>query len=96
MVWSEILEILVMAVVGILGMPLTQWLKVRLGWQDLAVRILTVSVATVLAVVELFLMGDLSLEMFTLGNFTNVFTAIFTVAAIWFGVLKEGKRLKEN
>lgn len=95
MSWSEILETLVMLLVGLAGMPLTQWLKKKLGWQDLAVRFLAVTVAVGLGILELFLMGDLTFDMLTWANFANVFTAVFTVATIWFGLLKEGKRLKE-
>jgi hypothetical protein len=90
MSWSEIIEVLVMLVIGLLGMPLTAWLKARLKWSDLYAFVLTAAVAVVLSFAELFLMGDLSIRMFTLENFGNVFTAVFTVSQIWFRILKEG------
>jgi len=90
MSWSEIIEVLVMLVIGLLGMPLTAWLKARLKWSNLYALVLTSVVAVVLSFAELFLMGDLSLDMFTLANFGNVFTAIFTVSQIWFRILKDG------
>lgn len=95
MSWSEILEVLVMLVIGLLGMPLTAWLKARLRWSDLYAFVLTAVVAVVLSFAELFLMGDLSIRMFTLENFGNVFTAVFTVSQIWFRILKEGSIKKD-
>ena len=96
MEWSAVsLEQIVVLVIGLLGMPLTQWLKLKLGWEDLYVRILVIAVSVVLAFGNLFLMGSLTWEMLTLQNFANVFGLIYTAAAIWYGMLKEVRKARE-
>jgi len=89
--WAEILKYVVMGLLGLLGSPLIDWLKNKLGIQDRLAVLLTGVVATVLAFAELFLAGSLTLEMFTLENFAVAFTAVYTAAQVWFGLLKDRK-----
>ena len=92
MEWSGSLEQIVAVLISVLGMPLIQWLKAKLGWEDLYVRFLVIVVAGGLAFVDLFLMGSLTWEMLTLANFANVFAMVYAAATIWYGFLKEVKR----
>lgn len=89
------IEQVVLLVIGLLGMPLTQWLKSKLGWEDLYVRFLVIGVSVVLAFVDLFIMGSLTWTMLTLQNFANVFGLVFAGASIWYGMLKEVRRARE-
>jgi hypothetical protein len=88
----EILLTIVMIAVGLMGMPLTQWLKQKLGWEDIYAQLLSGAVAVVLAFAELFLAGDLTWDMLTLANLAAVFTAVYTVASFWYGILKEARK----
>lgn len=88
----EILLTVLMIVVGLLGMPLTQWLKQKLNLTDIWAQLLSGAVAVVLAFAELFLAGDLTLDMFTLANFATVFGLVYTVASFWYGILKEARK----
>ena len=90
--WSENFESIVLVVIGLLGMPLTAYLKSKLNWSDLYALLLTGAVAFGLAALNLFLAGDLTVEMFTLQNFAEVFGMIFTAATVWYRLLKEGRK----
>ena len=89
MSWSEIFNYVVMTVLALLGSPLISWIKNKLGWEDRWAVLVAGVVATGLAFAELFLAGSLTLEMFTLENFAVAFTAVYTVAQVWFGLFKE-------
>ena len=90
--WSQILNYVIMTLLGLLGgKPLIDWLKEKLGWEDLYVAILAAVVAVVVAVAELFLAGELSLEMFTLENFAIAWTAVYSASQAWYSVFKDRK-----
>jgi len=90
--WNESFEGLVMLLIGALGMPLTAYLKTKLNWSDLYALLLAGAVAFALAAANLFIAGDLTIEMFTLQNFAEVFGMIFSAATIWYRLLKEGRK----
>jgi len=71
----------------LLGMPLTQWLKVKLNLKDKWALVLAGTVALVLALVQVFVQGDLSLSSFTLEQFSASFGVIFAVAVYWYRLL---------
>lgn len=85
---------LVTTVLIFLGMPLTQWLKKRLGLEDLWAFGLTALVATVLAIADLAVQGRLTPDLLTVQNFGMAFSMVFTVSQIWYRLLKE-KKIKE-
>jgi len=96
--WRGIFEWAIGITILLLGAPIVQYLKNALGLKDNLALLLTGLVAVVLAVAELFLAGVMSFSSFTLENFPLAFTAVFTVATIYFKLLKEsdsvfGKRL---
>ena len=88
---SEIFNYVVMGVLSLLGSPLIGWLKSKLGLEDRWAVVLAGAVSVVLAIAELFIAGSLTLEMFTVENFAVAFTAVYTVAQVWFGLFKDRK-----
>ncbi|RMD57937.1 hypothetical protein D6833_13410 [Candidatus Parcubacteria bacterium] len=88
----ETLVSIVTAVLTFLGMPLTQWLKKRLGWEDFWAFGLTALVATALAIADLAIQGKLTPDLLTVQNFGVAFSMIFTVSQVWYRLLKETQR----
>ena len=87
--WSEVLNYVIMVLLGLLGgKPLVDWLKEKLGWEDIYVVILTGAVAAVVAIAELFLAGSLTLEMFTLENFAVVWSLVYSASQVWYSIFK--------
>ena len=93
MEWHDVFMTVLMLVVGLLGMPITQWLKDQLKLSGTYALLITGTVSAALAVGELFLMGQLTIDSFTVQNFTHAFGLIFSVATVWYRVLQEGKKL---
>ena len=89
--YVEFLKTIVFLVLAFLGMPLTQYLKDKLGWDQQAALLLTGAVAAVLGLAQLFLAGDLTLADFTLENFAAVFGMTFTIAQVWYKLLMFGR-----
>lgn len=71
---------------GILGMPLIQYLKTKLGWSSTKARLLAAAVAALLAIIDQSLAGQLSLSTVVLDNFYEVFTSVFAVATLVYGL----------
>jgi len=86
--WRGIFEWTIGIVLMLLGAPITQWLKNKLGIQDKLALLLTGLVAVVIAIAELFLANVLSFESFTLENFPLAFSAVMTVATFYYHLLK--------
>lgn len=87
--WRTIFTTVIGLVLMLLGAPLSQWFKNILKVQDKMALLLTGLVAVALAFAELFLLGVLGLQSFTLDNFPAAFTAIFTVATFYYHLLKD-------
>jgi hypothetical protein len=86
--WRGILETVIVVVVMLLGAPFTQYLKNALKVKDKLALLLTGIVAVALAFGEMYLSGILNMSAFTLENFPLAFTSIFTVATIYYNLLK--------
>ena len=87
--FGEIFNYVVMGGLGLLGSPLIGWIKKKLGLEARWAVLLAGAVAVVLAFVELFLAGSLTLEMFTLENFAVAFSAVYATSQVWYGLFKE-------
>lgn len=87
--WRNIFTTVIGLIAMLLGAPVTQWLKNVLKVKDKLAVLLTGLVAVILAFAELFLLGMLGLESFTLENFPAAFTAVFTVATFYYHLLKD-------
>jgi len=68
--------------IGWLGMGLTNYLKSKLGWEDKLAVALTALVSLTLAVLQLFVAGQVNPEMFTMANLPGTFGLIFAAATI--------------
>jgi hypothetical protein len=86
--WRDIFTVILGLVVAALGAPITQALKNLLGWTEKAALVLSVVVALGVAVLELFLTGQLTGESFTIANLPQAFFLVYSVTAIYYGLLK--------
>lgn len=86
--WPEIFEWVIGIALLLMGAPLTQFLKNLLSVKDKVAFLLTGLVATVIAILQLFLTDVLSWESFTLVNFPIAFSAVLSVATIYYNLLK--------
>ena len=86
--WRGIFEWGVGIVIMLLGAPITQWIKNGLGVKDKLAFLLTGVVAVAVALAELFLSNALSFSSFSLENFPIAFAVVFSVATIYFNLLK--------
>lgn len=86
--WRDIFTVIIGLVIAALGSPITQALKNLLGWSEKAALVLTVVVAGVIAVLEIFLSGQFNFGDLTMTNFPQVFFMVFSVATIYYGLLK--------
>ena len=72
---------------GMLGVPLVDWLKAKLGWSNGKVVLLVGLVAGVLAALELFIGGQLGFEDFNMDQLAYSLAAIFLAAQVWYKFL---------
>lgn len=92
--WRQVFELVILLAVGLLGSPITQAIKNGLGKlfnitiEERLALALTGVIAAILAVVEMLLSGALNLKEITPGTFPGTFTAVFTVATFYYGLLK--------
>ncbi len=91
--WRQILTVVIGLVVAALGAPISQALKNLLGWSDKAALTLSVVVAMGIAVLELFLTQQLTGASFTLANLPEAFFLVYSVTAIYYGLLKSSDGL---
>lgn len=101
--YREIFTIVLGLLIAALGSPITQFLKNKLGWSEKAGVMVTIVVAGVVALLEIFLSGQLNLGDLTLETFPQVFFMVFSIASIYYGLLKStagffgrGALLKES
>lgn len=93
--WREIFKIVIIAIVALVGSPITQFLKTLLSKilgkpvEDRAALVLSGLVAGLFAVAEMALAGVLDVSSFYLENFPATFFAVFTVATIYYAWMKE-------
>lgn len=81
-------SVIITIVVGLLGAPVTQFIKNATGMEDRYALGLTMVVAFVLAVADMFLSGNLDFAAITVENFPQSFTAVFSVMTIYYAWLK--------
>ena len=96
--WRGIFEWAIGITVMLLGAPITQWIKIKLQVKDKLALLLTAVVAVAVALAELFLSDILSFSSFSLEIFPVAFSVVFSVATIYYQLLKGsdsilGKRL---
>ncbi len=86
--WQDVFKAVIMIVIALAGSPVTQLLKNLLKIQDQAALLLTGVVSAGIAVLELWLSHVLVFDLITVDNFPNAFFMVFSLASIYFGLLK--------
>jgi len=86
--WNTIFKILIFLLMAFLGTSLTQQLKLWLKVEDRVALLLTVLVAAIFSILELFLSHTIGLADFTLERFPQTFMTIFALASIYYGWFK--------
>ncbi len=82
---NQILSWLVM----VAGYPVVHYLKNLWGWKDKAALFIASAVSVVIALVAMFVSGEVTLENFSLANLPGVAAQVFAVATIAFNLLKK-------
>ncbi len=83
-----VFQIIIFLVLAFFGTGLTQILKNYLKIQDRLALFLTVVIAALLSILELFLSQVIGIQDFTLEQFPKTFVTIFTLASIYYGWFK--------
>lgn len=92
--WANVFKFLIILFVAIAGAPFIQWVKIALTKllkkpvQDSLALLITGIVAAVFAVLEMWLSGVLNFKLITLETFPSTFFAVFSVATVYFSLLK--------
>lgn len=71
---------------GLVGVPLTQFLKNQFDLKDKGALSLSAGIAALIAISELLLTHQLDILTITIDNFPNVFGLVFTTATIYYKV----------
>ena len=83
--------LVIAAVSGLLGVPIVQYVKGLLGWEDKKALGLAAIVSLALGLVVVVFGGEFTGADITLENIGAAFTAAFTVATMYFGLFIKGK-----
>lgn len=89
--WRAVFQTILGILVFFLGAPLTQYIKNALNVQDKIALVLTAAVSVVVAIGEVLLSGVLTLSNFTIDTFPFAFTTVFSVATVYYQLLKESE-----
>lgn len=83
------MEALLPVIAGTIGVPVVNWIKNKLGLEDSAALIfVAIPVSAVLAVGAMFLNGQLGIADFSLAQLPATITAVFSVATVIYGLIK--------
>lgn len=86
--WQDVFKTIIFLVIAAAGAPVTQVFKNMFKLEDRWALLLTGGVAAVIAVLEMWLAGVLDFTAITLQNFPTAFFAVFSVATIYYQLLK--------
>lgn len=84
---EELIAFVVQFVIGMIGMPLVDFLKKKLGLESTAALFFAAAGAAVLGIGALFLSGEIGLVDFTWANLPNAFAAAFAAATLAYKLL---------
>lgn len=85
--WSDLFQLVILLVIGLLGVPVTQALKNWLGWKDKAALGLTAGIAFVVAALEVYLSGLVNFAGLGLQDIPGLFGLLFTTATVYYKLL---------
>jgi hypothetical protein len=88
MTTEQLIELFVMLIGGIIGMPITQWLKSKFGVDDTSALALSGAVAGILAVVALFAGGQLGLADFAWERLPATLAVVWSTAVLVYNLLR--------
>lgn len=88
---EQIISTILTLILGLLGMPLTTWLKTKLQWTETYALVLSAALAAALAILQLFLTGFFTGTPPTVANFSAIFWAIWGLAQGFYKLLKYGQ-----
>lgn len=91
MSFADLINAFVTVVLGLLGMPLTTWLKHRFNLADTWALILSAAVAVVLALVQLFGTGYFTGTAISWENFGVIFWAVWGIASAFYKLFRYGQ-----
>lgn len=79
---EQFIELLIMLITGVLGMPVTQWFKSKLGVDGTSALALSLAVSGVLAVFALFVTGALGVSDFTWEALPATLAVVWSTAVL--------------
>lgn len=85
--WNDLFQLVILLAVGLLGVPVTQFLKNWLGWKDKAALGLTAGIAFVVAGLEVYLSGLVNFANLGLQDIPGLFGLLFTTATVYYKLL---------
>jgi len=89
---NEFLMIILSALLGLLGVPFVDWVKIKWGFADGKALLIAGAIAAALGTLQLFLAGEIGFADFSIDNLAYTFSAIFTAAQIFYKLLKYGRK----
>lgn len=89
--YQDVFSLILTGLIVLAGIPLTQWMKQKMGVSDKAAMVLAGLVSGILAVVQLVLEAQLTDADFTVNNLPNVFFLIFGVGQFYYKFFRDNK-----
>ena len=78
---AELIELGVLLLIGVLGMPVMDFIKKKLGLEGMPAMFLVAGLSTAMGLVALFVAGEVGLVDFSLANLPEVAALVFTAAS---------------
>lgn len=89
---QENVLLVITAITGILGVPVTTWLKNAFGWTGNAALGIAVAVSFGLGLVIAFVNGQITGALVDPKQVVDAFGVVFATATVLFKLLNEGKK----
>ena len=86
--WRDVLQFLITLLIGLIGVPITQAFKNYFHFEDKPAIILTAVIAGLLALLEVWLSGQVVFASLTVRNFPEFFGLIFAIGTIYYHLMK--------
>lgn len=91
---TELIVTVILIVTGLIGMPIINALKEKMGLSGNAALALASAVSIILAVLVTLLSGQFATVDWSLPSLVNAATVVFAAATIFYKVLTTGERAK--
>jgi protein-S-isoprenylcysteine O-methyltransferase Ste14 len=87
--WHGVIQVVIQLITGAVGVPIFNYIKLKLSLEDLQAQLLVALLAALLGVFEVFVTAQVGLGDFTWEAFPQAFGIVFAAAQVWFRYLKE-------